>query len=108
LSSQTPIFDERYAPSSNAIAGATQSHTTIESVQFLRFVAATIVVLYHATVELGPHMTGDNQSMLLRYSGIGAAGVHLFFVISGAVMVFTTYTQVASRLSARMPFCSGA
>jgi hypothetical protein len=66
LSSQTPIANERYTSSSTAIAGATQSHTRIESIQFLRFVAATIVVLYHSTVELGPHMAGDNQSALLR------------------------------------------
>jgi exopolysaccharide production protein ExoZ len=99
LSSQTPIANERYTSSSTAIAGATQSHTRIESIQFLRFVAATIVVLYHSTVELGPHMAGDNQSALLRYTRIGAVGVHLFFVISGVIMVFTTYKGGRQMLS---------
>lgn len=63
----------------------------VVSIQFLRFVAAFIVVLYHAGLAgrdyalLGPAYDG-----LLNVSIAGEAGVHIFFVISGFIMVYAT------------------
>ncbi len=64
----------------------------IYSIQFLRYMAASLVVIYHAVIFLTPHMTAYGEEA--RYlATVGAAGVHIFFVISGFVMVWTLAQQ---------------
>lgn len=56
----------------------------IVSLQWLRFVAATMVVLYHASVYLQA-MRGDTYAKFVP-SWFGAVGVALFFALSGNLM----------------------
>ena len=72
----------------------TNTRPQIESLQWLRFVAATLVVLYHVEVQLFRLQEGRQNIF-----GVGAAGVDLFFVISGFVMVFITKTHTPTFLS---------
>lgn len=62
------------------------------NIQFLRFIAAMMVVLYHTSSYVP-----DNPSMahgLFRLGeAIGFAGVDVFFVISGFIMAYTTFDQ---------------
>lgn len=53
-------------------------HPQYQSIQILRGIAATIVVIYHALARFGMHFPAL------------AAGVDIFFVISGFVMVVST------------------
>lgn len=58
----------------------------IRSLQILRAIAALLVVFYHAIQEIDiPH-----DSWFYSLSGIGFAGVNLFFIISGFIMCYTT------------------
>ena len=59
------------------------------NIQFLRFAAATLVVLYHTSDHL--RSVGFDQGSLFSVSeAIGFAGVDIFFVISGFIMAWTT------------------
>jgi exopolysaccharide production protein ExoZ len=72
----------------------------IESLQWLRFIAATFVVLYHIETQLFGLIEGHENRF-----GLGAAGVDLFFVISGFIMVYITYglpTRPSSFLLRRL------
>lgn len=59
------------------------------SVQALRAVAAAVVALYHSqiTFQRASEVAPGFDTYLFRF---GAVGVHIFFVISGFVMVATT------------------
>jgi exopolysaccharide production protein ExoZ len=70
---------------------------TILSIQVLRFVAAMSVVIFHAYVAL-MWRPGHVQDEVDHAFAVGASGVHIFFVISGFVMV---YTSLRSRLTPR-------
>lgn len=66
------------------------------NIQFLRFVAALAVVFYHASAHvqasgaaLGPVFTVGKA--------MGFAGVDVFFVISGFIMVYTTRDEIGGR-----------
>ncbi|MEZ5773387.1 MAG: acyltransferase [Hyphomicrobiaceae bacterium] len=66
-------------------SGAGGRRGNLPAVQVMRLIAASMVVVYHAEVQvrrLSPDATLD--------LGIGAAGVDLFFVISGFIMVYVT------------------
>jgi exopolysaccharide production protein ExoZ len=68
-------------------ASANSNHKNYEGVQALRFFAAFLVVLNHSTFYA--------SERLLPGTGFwhqGAAGVNIFFVISGLVMVVSTTT----------------
>ncbi len=54
------------------------------SVQYLRALAALMVVAFHLCGKL------PFTKLQLNYAGIGAAGVDIFFVLSGFVMCLTT------------------
>lgn len=58
-------------------------------VQFLRFVAALSVVVYHANLAARKFIPGASYPALDSALDLGAAGVHIFFVISGFIMVHT-------------------
>ena len=63
---------------------------TIFSIQVLRSVAATLVVLFHTQESYSTGVTAavlPNETYLF---GFGAVGVHIFFVISGFIMVLTS------------------
>ncbi|MEM1126681.1 MAG: acyltransferase [Bacteroidota bacterium] len=60
----------------------------LESIQVLRGLAALLVVLLHLSVAERKY--GDPEQLLLPLLTIGNAGVDLFFVISGFVMVVST------------------
>ena len=68
----------------------TQRASTIHSIQVMRAVAAMLVVLFHAQQAF--HRAGSptlirDEAYLFSF---GAVGVHIFFVISGFIMVHTT------------------
>lgn len=58
----------------------------IVSLQYLRAVAALMVVAFHASEKLGAMMGNDDVPAFT----LGLAGVDIFFVISGFIMLATT------------------
>lgn len=69
---------------------------TIISIQVLRFVAAFVVVLFHSHVALVRRFPDHVPGQIDHAFEVGASGVHIFFVISGFVMV---YTSIRSSLT---------
>lgn len=70
------------------------------SVQALRAVAALMVLAYHLVTTsaygwLAPDAAGYEISRWIEATGF--AGVDLFFVISGVVMVYSSYDQLGDR-----------
>lgn len=63
---------------------------TIHSIQLLRSIAATLVVIFHTQqafeARVGPALFPNEG----YFFGFGAVGVHVFFVISGFIMVLTS------------------
>lgn len=87
------------------------------NIQFLRFAAAMLVVIFHESAHL--RATGHAQGPLYAFGDLaGFAGVDLFFVISGFIMAWTTRGQhgpadawcfarrrIARIYSGYWPFC---
>jgi exopolysaccharide production protein ExoZ len=64
---------------------------TVHSIQLLRFFAAFIVVVYHTSLALDVYgMSSLSGANFADFFALGEAGVHIFFVISGFIMVYTT------------------
>lgn len=61
------------------------------SVQLLRAIAAVVVVLYHLQLAVVENLHPPSTPLETYLFSFGAVGVHMFFVISGLVMVITTY-----------------
>ena len=59
------------------------------NVQLLRFIAATLVVLYHSSGQLAD-ANAASGNVFAAMEAVGFAGVDVFFVISGYIMVHTT------------------
>lgn len=74
-----------------AIAANSDQSGTILSIQILRFVAALLVVVFHAHLALARQIIGHKDDAIDHAFQVGASGVHIFFVISGFVMVYTTW-----------------
>lgn len=62
----------------------------IKCVQFLRFLAATLVVLYHTDLKLFRLSDGAH----VNSAAFGAAGTDLLFVISGFIIVFISHGKI--------------
>ncbi|NOJ43714.1 acyltransferase family protein [Bradyrhizobium australiense] len=62
---------------------------TLQSLQHLRVVAASFIVLYHTELQITRLTDGIHQHSL----GFGAAGTDLFFVIGGFILVYTSHNR---------------
>ncbi|MFC2951346.1 acyltransferase family protein [Marinicaulis aureus] len=62
---------------------------TVHSIQFLRFLAAALVVAYHSFHFVDLKVLALSER-LMHFTTFGASGVHIFFVISGFIMVWTS------------------
>ena len=66
----------------------------IRSIQYLRALAALAVVLYH--MHLWEWKAYGDSGVVPRWNSIGDAGVDLFFVISGFIMLHIQPTRLAT------------
>lgn len=64
----------------------------VVSIQYLRGLAAMMVVFHHSINKIHD----INPEFFMPYSGFGAAGVEIFFVISGFIMWVTTADKTES------------
>lgn len=65
---------------------------TIHSIQLLRAVAALLVVLFHGQEAFAKHLTQPAFASESYLFAFGAVGVHIFFAISGFIMVVTSHS----------------
>jgi exopolysaccharide production protein ExoZ len=63
------------------------------NIQFLRLVAAMLVVVYHVSFQL-PGGGGTEHGLFWLGQATGFAGVDVFFVISGFIMAYTTIGEI--------------
>jgi exopolysaccharide production protein ExoZ len=69
---------------------------SFKSIQFLRFIAAFLVVISHADDFYAARAGAGNELNAYAYIfAFGHVGVHIFFVISGFVMVTATFGKNA-------------
>jgi exopolysaccharide production protein ExoZ len=80
-----PVF---YFDKKGEILNTSNLPNKLFTVQALRALAASGVVVFHV-LEMLVHKAGYSFAV----SGSGAAGVDLFFVISGFIMVYTSYNS---------------
>jgi len=67
-----------------------RQNATIHSIQLLRSIAATLVVLFHSQQAFAARVSPALFAQEGYLFGFGAVGVHIFFVISGFIMVLTS------------------
>src|ERR1700730_16093909 len=60
---------------------------TIRSLQHLRVLAASMIVLYHTELQIMRLTDGQHVHSL----GFGAAGTDLFFAIGGLLLLYTNF-----------------
>jgi exopolysaccharide production protein ExoZ len=68
----------------------------VQSIQFLRFVAASLVVFSHSMLAIDTFSNGNESRSILYLANFGGVGVHIFFVISGFIMVYTSFGKDAN------------
>ncbi|MBO9436776.1 acyltransferase [Ruegeria sp. R13_0] len=78
-----------------------EKNQKLASIQVLRFVAAASVLVHNAILYVAPFEQIQYASAIAAWSNIGAAGVHIFFVISGLVMAYTAYDAFGVPNAAR-------
>ncbi len=61
----------------------------LHSIQLMRAIAATLVVLFHVHQAFANRFTPPSFAGESYLFAFGAVGVHIFFVISGFIMVYT-------------------
>jgi exopolysaccharide production protein ExoZ len=66
---------------------------SIRSIQFLRFIAASLVVFSHSMDAINKYVPDGVSKLMLYLAQFGASGVHIFFVISGFIMVYTSFER---------------
>ena len=64
---------------------------SIKSIQYLRFIAATLVVFSHSMLGAALYFKDAISARSLYFANFGGVGVHIFFVISGFIMVYTSF-----------------
>jgi exopolysaccharide production protein ExoZ len=64
----------------------------IAAIQFLRFVAAALVVLFPSIAAANKHFAGSMSESSMYAAGF-ASGVHIFFVIGGFIMMYTSFEK---------------
>ena len=74
-----------------------QKNDTMHSVQLLRAIAAVLVVLFHAQLAMSTQFSSPAFALESYLFAFGAVGVHIFFVISGFIMVYTTRVDDSFR-----------
>ena len=67
-----------------------QGRPTVHAIQLLRAIAAVLVALFHGQKAFSTHISQPAFETESYLFGFGGVGVHVFFVISGFVMVYTS------------------
>lgn len=80
-----------------------QSLVTIRltAIQFLRFVAAIMVVIFHANIFTNSIYPRPSFDPMVMFSLIGTAGVPIFFSISGFIVFYTSRNLFSQEGSTR-------
>lgn len=73
----------------------------LDAIQLLRAIAALAVVVHHVGLTLTSYYPTPLSSPLMMLSGLGAAGVDLFFVISGYIIFRSTSKLESGPASAK-------
>ncbi|MBK6414307.1 acyltransferase [Sphingopyxis sp.] len=73
--------------------GTIAKNGTMHSIQLLRAIAALLVVLYHGQLAISTRFATPAFAVETYLFAFGAVGVHIFFVISGFIMVYTTHVD---------------
>ncbi|WP_439883107.1 acyltransferase family protein [Pontibacter sp. MBLB2868] len=72
-----------------------QTKTSLKSVQALRATAALMVVFFHLMMVETKY---GNTNLVFQFFHFGEAGVDLFFVISGFIMVLVTSSEQGTKI----------
>lgn len=86
-------FPATLAATSDAEPRPTSDGRTLHSIQCMRFIAATLVVIYHAYITFVPSALAAPMTGAAYIFGFGKVGVHIFFVISGYIMYLTSFAR---------------
>lgn len=83
------MADNEQSNSTVTPQGLMRENGTMHSIQLLRAIAALLVVLYHGQLAISTRFARPAFPFETYLFSFGAVGVHIFFVISGFIMVYT-------------------